>query len=283
MEENKTMSALEFDDQASWGTHALEGDLNKRLGICQRVSYWSGFGRVAFWLRHPLKHRLTGPVDTDIWGLKMRLMPRGNLSESRMLFLPGLFDRRERKFMSNRLKPGSVFFDIGANAGAYSFWAFSCLKTNGSIYSVEPDPELQKRIKFNAATNGASSLTVIPDALSDEAGEMKLVFGKGNRGQNSLEIKSDESDAISVRVRTLDTLVKDLGLSKIDAMKIDIEGHEFRVMNHYFSNADKALWPKWIICETCTEQQAEGMGDLLDSVGYKRVCKGKMNDIFELP
>lgn len=281
MENRQSTSVMEFDNKRPWGNHILEKPLRRRLGLCQRVSYWKGFGRLAFWLRHPLKHRLDGPVDTEIWGLNMRLMPRGNLSESRMLFLPGWFDRRERQFMREHLKPGAVFFDIGANAGAYSFWAFSCLKTECSIYSVEPDPELQKRIEFNAATNGASSLKIIPDALSDETGEMKLVFGKGNRGQNSLEERSSESGAISVRVRTLDALVRDLGLSKIDAMKIDIEGHEFRVMGHYFAHADKALWPKWIICETCTKQQAEGMGDLLDSVGYKRVCKGRMNDIFE--
>lgn len=274
---------MEFDSSNPWGFHALKGTLSGWLRLCQLISNWSGFGRVAFWLRHPLKHQLNGPVDAEIWGLKMRLMPRGNLSESRMLFLPGLFDRHERRFMRDHLKPGAVFFDIGANAGAYSFWAFSCLKIECSIYSVEPDPELQRRIKFNAAINDASSLTVIPNALSDKAGEMKLVFGKRNRGQNSLKNASVDASAITVRVNTLDVLVRELDLTKIDALKIDIEGHEYRVMRHFFDHADKALWPKWIICETCTEKQAEEMGSLLDSIGYNRICTGKMNDIFELP
>lgn len=59
-----------------------------------------------------------------------------------MLFLPGLFDRKERRYLQQKLQPGAVFLDIDANAGAYSFWVYSCLKTDCSIYAIEPDPEL---------------------------------------------------------------------------------------------------------------------------------------------
>lgn len=281
MKQESPVKDIEFDASNRWGFYSPRGVVQLQLDLCHRLSAIPALSRLSFWLRHPLKHRLTGPVDAVVWGLKMRLMPRGNLSESRVLFMPGLFDRTERMFLKDRLRPGAVFFDIGANAGAYSFWAFSCLKTQCDIYSVEPDPELQRRIRFNADTNKAANLILIPDALSDESGEMQLVFGKGNRGQNALEKNSSTADAMTVHVRTLLDLVEQLGIRKIDALKIDIEGHEFRVMNHFFSNASKEIWPKWIICETCTEKQAEGMGNLLHSVGYSRVCSGKMNDIFE--
>lgn len=275
------MKTIEFDSSTPWGSCRLRGIMQFQLGLCHRLSALPVLCRLTFWLRHPLKHRLNGPVDAVIWGLKMRLMPRGNLSESRVLFMPGLFDRKERKFLKNHLKQGSVFFDIGANAGAYSFWVFSCLRTHCAIYSVEPDPELQRRIRFNEAANNAENLVLISDALSDESGEMQLVFGKGNRGQNALEKNSVDSDAVTVRVRTLFELIEQLDIHKIDALKIDIEGHESKVMSHFFASAGKEVWPKWIICETCTERQAEGMGSLLYSVGYQRVCSGKMNDIFE--
>ncbi len=272
---------LAFDHISPWGTHALTRNIAKRLNRCQRVSSWKGFGRVAFWLRHPLKHDLSGPVDTEIWGLKMRLMPRGNLSESRMLFLPGLFDWKERRYLQQKLQPGAVFLDIGANAGAYSFWVYSCLKTDCSIYAIEPDPELQKRITFNAATNGATSITPIGHALSDQSGEMQLAVTQGNRGQNVLQAVGSNAATIPVHVTTLLSLVQDYKISRIDSLKIDVEGHEYRVMQHFFQTADKALWPGSIICETCTKEQSEGMGKLLSQMGYKRVCSGKMNDIFE--
>ena len=281
MKQEAPVKNIKFDSCNQWGFYRPRSLVRFQLGLCHRLSTIPALSRLVFWLRHPLKHRMTGPVDIVIWGLKMRLMPRGNLSESRVLFMPGLFDRVERVFLKDRLRSGAVFFDIGANAGAYSFWVFSCLKTQCSIYSIEPDPELQRRIRFNADTNKAKNLILIPEALSDESGAMQLVLGKGNRGQNTLEKNSSDTNTLTVRVRTLLELVKQLGIKKIDALKIDIEGHESRVMSHFFSNACKEVWPKWIICETCTEKQEQGMGSLLDSVGYRRIGSGKMNTIFE--
>lgn len=110
---------------------------------------------------------------------------------------------------------------------------------------------------------------------------MRPPMAQGNRGQNVLQTSGNTAASIPVHVTTLRSLVQDYKISRIDGLKIDIEGHEYRVMQHFFQTADKALWPGSIICETCPKEQSEGMGELLSRVGYKRVGSGKMNDIFE--
>lgn len=271
---------LQFDDRAAWGEYQLGGVPAMLLKLCHALpAALPGGRRLAMWLRHPLKHRLDQPVDAQVWGLKMRLMPRGNLSESRLLFTPQFLDKVEFSFLKDHLTPSGTFLDIGANAGVYSFWAARCMGTTGRVLAIEPDPEMRRRLAFNQATNGIESMTVAPVALSDRSGAGQLIAGEGNRGQNTL-LDPDESlhdQAIAVSTMTLPALCQANGIEQIDALKIDIEGHETRVMRHFFEHAPRTLWPKAMIFESCTDQQATSMRDLALEQGYRIQIESKMN------
>lgn len=242
--------------------------------------------RLALWLRHPLKHRLQGPVDTDTWGLKLRLMPRGNLCESRWLFMPQFIDRTEREFMRAHLPADGTFVDIGANAGLYSVWAASaCFHGKGTVLAIEPDPELQRRITFNRDLNQLDNLHIAPCALGDTDGNASLVVGGKNRGENQLANSATDGDAaadeVSVPVRTLAGLLAERNIDRIDGLKIDIEGNEHAVMRHFFDTAPESLWPRFLIFESCTEAQAESMQALAESKGYRTAARGRLNTIAE--
>jgi len=240
-----------------------------------------GGRRIAMWLRHPLKHRLRQPVDTAVWGQKLRLMPRGNLSESRWLFTPQFADRKERLFLRSKLKPDSTFIDIGANAGFYSFWACQSIGQAGCVVSVEPDPELRRRIQFNSTINGLENrINLAPVALSDQPGSMRLSIGGKNRGQNQLVAEGDEhGESIEVAVTTLPALCSEHAIEQIDALKIDIEGHEHQVMSHFFDQSPESLWPRHILFENCLDVQERSMMQLCVSRGYHQVCRARMNTI----
>lgn len=253
------------------------------------------------WARHPLKRKLRGPVDAEVWGLRLRLMPRGNLSESRWLFLPRHFDRAERAYWRRTLRPGDTFLDIGANAGAYSFWAAMAVGRGGVVLAIEPDPALRERIAFNASLNDLPQIRLVDCALGDAPGEATLVLGRTNRGQNVLagaadpraagdaETDADHSDrnvqadagCVTVVVRTLLDVVEEHSLDRIDGLKIDIEGHEHRVMRHFFEHAPASLHPARLQFERCTRQQADSMRTLMDEHGYRCVCTGRMNAIYQ--
>jgi FkbM family methyltransferase len=262
-----------------WGSRVPSWLPRCWLACCRSLPSTAVFRRIALWMRRPLKYGLKGPVDTTVWGLKLRLDPRGNLSEERWLFMPGFSDALERRILADLLGPGSVFLDIGANAGFYSFWIWSNHGDRVRIEAFEPDPTLCARIRFNIAANKIRSLNLHPLALSDHRGTASLAIGSKNRGTNRLG--TDGGNTISVPVTTLVDFVSSHGIDRIDAMKIDVEGHEQAILGHFFQHAPRALFPRLLVCETL-DKGPSPLRELIGSAGYRAMARGRMNTVFRL-
>ena len=82
---------------------------------------WVG-RRVTSLIRSFLKRWSERPIDAVRLGSRMRLHPRGNASEKRLMTSPQFFDPAELGVLEFMLAPGFVFFDIGANVGAYTLF-----------------------------------------------------------------------------------------------------------------------------------------------------------------
>jgi FkbM family methyltransferase len=277
---------LEFDDSLPWGAYAPGREAARRLRWCQGLPAGvPGMYRLMILLRHGLKHSLQTPVDVTIWGLRLRLMPRGNMSETKLLYGPQFFDPEERSFLARRLHAGSTFVDVGMNAGIYTFWAHACMHGEGRILAVEPDPEMRRRVGFNLAANGISNVLIQPTALSDHEGHATLFLNTAQRGENTLvaDAASGAPDARSeLRVPTT-TLLQALqsgGIERVDALKIDIEGHEPAVLQHFMTHADDELLPRALITEY-KPQTAPELDRLLSARGYRRSLSTRLNWVFE--
>jgi FkbM family methyltransferase len=119
------------------------------------------------------------------------------------------------------LHPGSLFVDVGANAGLYSLWAADL----GSIViSVEPEPEVRQALEESAALNDYT-FEIIPAALSASAGVMRFTRGLG---PNNYLLPEGDTGGDAVEVRTLDEV---LGDRLANGLKIDVEGAERLVLN----------------------------------------------------
>jgi FkbM family methyltransferase len=239
---------------------------------------------IALLLRRPLKYRKAPPLDVELWGLRLRLGRRDSVSESRMLFTPCLFDPVERAAIQERLQPGGVFLDVGANVGGYSFWVYSRFGTDVRILSIEPDPELCERIAFNAATNEAKTLRLLRVALSDREGSGVLRIGTRNRGENRLEddVSSADESSPTVPLKTLAQLAKEEGVERIDVLKIDIEGMEHRVLRHFFDHAPRILHPRAILVEDHDTAEHRALFSLLETLGYRTALRTSRNVLVEL-
>lgn len=276
--------APQFDSQATWGTYtprAWHGWL-LRMGH----SLGPGLRRLTPLLRRPIKYGVHHAVDVKIWGLRLRLLPRGNMAEAKLLFAPQLFDREEFALLERELKPGSVFVDIGANVGAYTYWAHRCLRGQGRIIAVEPDPEMRRRLEFNLRTNHIDEADVCAVALSDTQGMGELLVNPMQRGENTLvpEQARGAGGSRIVEKVNLDTLVNVLqsrGVDRVDALKIDIEGHEPPVLTHFFQHAPKTLWPRLVITEYKPET-VDVLEPLFVARGYRRGLQTRLNLTFVL-
>ena len=219
-------------------------------------------------------------IDTNLFGAKLRLYTKGNVSEKRALFSPQIFEKDERDFIKSRCRDNSVFIDIGSNIGLYSFSVGSVYKEfkNTKIFSIEPHPSLFQRLKYNALQNKDIPINPREIALMDKSGEFKLDTPDENLGQG----KISNSGKHTVIAKNLIDFIKDEKIANISAMKIDVEGNEESVIIPFIENTNKKLLPLIIIIENNKSSWKTDLIKLLEEKGYLIKKKTRMNYILEL-
>ena len=268
-----------FDDTSPWG--AWKPSLLAKLALLLiDLLPVNGFGRrCAFLLRRPLKKGKQLNYDREVWGLRLRLMARGNLTEQRWLTMPAFHDVEERHCLAGILRAGDVFLDIGANAGFYTMWVLSRFQESVKIVAVEPNRELRKRLAFNLRLNGLTgAVKLLEYAVTAENGELILEETSGNLGQGRV-VGVEQGKGSTVQGRTLRDILDNLDITRVGALKIDIEGGETEALGPFFRDTPESSWPKMIITEIVGEDSAEII-NLLGEKGYICSQRCRMNGIF---
>lgn len=220
-------------------------------------------------------------VDAVVEGMKMRAYMRDNASERKYLFTPQFFDPTERSLVRERLKPGGVFVDVGANAGIYSLTAAALVGETGHVLAIEPNPVVLDRLRFNMALNGFERRTLIEQScVWDAEGVVELTLGDTNLGGSSL-VAERSGKKITVSAHPLLTILRKHHLQKVDALKIDIEGAEDRALVPFFVAAPKDLQPALLIVENSQKQWKSDLMGALKDAGYRLVETTRMNLVFE--
>lgn len=271
------------DDVAAFGTYALSPGMERlrRFGL--------GLGRGALArrmcsvIRRVVSLGRTGPFDVEPFpGQKARLYPADNLSEKRVFAASQFWDWAERAALGRAISRADepvYVVDAGANAGLYTLAVRA--EARGKVIrvlAIEPDPENLTRLRFNLAASDGADVTVAPVALGDQEGTIRIAASTGNRG----EITVGGATGTSVPMRSLLDVVNEAGFPRIDALKIDIEGMELPVLQHFFSNAPEAQWPGMIILEARRGEQTEAL-TLLQDRGYETQERTQMNVVLAAP
>lgn len=229
-------------------------------------------------------------ADVEVFpGQHARLHMRDNRCEKRVFVGSKTWDREERAALRRQLRdsdPGQefIFVDAGANAGFYTLSMLADAAAFGrdiKAIAIEPDPENRRRLNFNLAASSDNRVDVIPNALGSEEGEAVLVQPEINRGEVRV---SKTGDGIKVRLTTLQTVLEEAGIDRVDIMKMDIEGYEEPVLNTFFGDAPRNLWPRTILLETRHEAGiSEGAAGLCLKHGYEVVQQMRQNAVLTLP
>jgi FkbM family methyltransferase len=120
--------------------------------------------------------------------------------------------------------PGSVVFDIGANAGFHSLFCGLLVKPSGRVVAFEPNPESRKSLLGQVQANPELSVITLPFALSDYCGPAAFDHSRGHQSRLAGEGR------LIVEVTTVDSLVERGHIPPPDIMKIDVEGYEEQVL-----------------------------------------------------
>lgn len=130
----------------------------------------------------------------------------------------GFYERDKQRLVKEALRPGDVFFDIGANVGIYSVLA---VRAGAKVFAFEPLPRNVGFLRQHLAMNGAHDVTVIEAAVAEHTGTMKFDTGSDNK-VGALSI----GGALDVQAVRIDDLIKSGNIPMPNCVKMDIEGGE---------------------------------------------------------
>lgn len=272
------------NDLSPFGRYA-PGALTQRILDITRTcsSSWAGKRR-AFLLRGLAVRTLRGrPLDVESLGVRMRLYPYNNVCEKRILFTPQYFDETERQLLASRITPDFIFIDIGANIGGYTLFAAALAGPAAHILAIEPQPEIFERLVYNIQQNRFPSVKALNCAVADRDAEVTLFVATRNRGETSMRIVNSEgpNDQIRAPGKTLTTIVADEGFSRIDAIKLDVEGAEDLILEPFFREAPESMRPNLLLMEYSHGRWAADLNAILLSLGYQEVLRTRTNVAYE--
>lgn len=135
--------------------------------------------------------------------------------------------------------PDAVVFDVGANIGLTAA-AFATFAPDGAVHAFEPGDRAYGDLQATIRANGFGNVTAHHVAVGREDGTAQLLvpnwnasgaFMAGESSASALHAGNDAVTVTDVDVRSLDSLVAELGVDRLDLLKIDVEGHEDAVLD----------------------------------------------------
>jgi FkbM family methyltransferase len=270
-------------DQSPWGTHTPRG---KRKLLRSLVALGFGHGPLKKYLGNIwLSDDAMTPVDISYGRgalrFKLRLHPRDSVTERKILFGSRTRDHEEVRWLRRYVQPGAMFLDIGANVGYYTLWAV--VLGASKVVAVEPNPIAYRRLIFNVQINGFEDRVITENiALGSSAGEAVLSMPTGSIGGSTLRIVDDARERIRVPVLPLQSLVELRKITRIDMLKIDIEGMEDSVLLPFFGSVPSELWPRSVIIEhTCHREWKDDVLEFMLENGYRKEGRTRANTLLK--
>lgn len=143
------------------------------------------------------------------------------------------FETAEIRFVSRFLRAGMTVFDVGAHHGLYTLLASVMVGRSGRVVAFEPSPREQKQLRSNVKLNKCKNVRIEPVAVGSSRGLADLFLVQGNEDYcNSLRPPAVKAQTLtlSVAVETLDDFLRDNAISRVDFIKLDVEGGELEVL-----------------------------------------------------
>ena len=186
--------------------------LRNRMG--QRVTVADAQGRYTFYCESPI----------EVWRARTMLFKEA-----------GTID-----WLSSELKPGDVFYDVGANIGQYTLFAARRVGSNGAVFAFEPHVGNAQSLLRNVALNQLTDrVKVLSCALNDRDGFFDFNYIAWITGSSMSQLNERRDDKgvpfkpvfseLKCAV-TADRLVESGAIPPPNLIKIDVDGNELLVL-----------------------------------------------------
>ncbi|MGB0034747.1 MAG: FkbM family methyltransferase [Candidatus Acidiferrales bacterium] len=211
------------------------------------------------------------PADKMVWaqiedgpaqGIWLELNPRTGQGYWR-----GDAECAVQKILAERLRPGMIFYDLGANIGLFSLLAARLVGKSGKVFSFEPDAQIAERLRRNASRNGFANVEIVEAGIWSASGNMSFIVADSSspdRGIGRLATSENEASGELTRCVALDDFIRTAPAP--DAIKCDVEGAEVEAIR----GAEQLLKTRrpWIVCEMHSAANDQALRSYLAYLGY---------------
>ena len=220
-----------------------------------------------------------GPLDVSYQGASFRFYHQASATERGALFNPD-YNLEELDFLRAHSPKGGVFVDVGANVGTYALALARHVGANGKVIAIEPHPVTHARLKFNCEASGATQVKLVAAAAGPADGELLIETDGDNLGASHIVTGQPAGNAFKVPALRLQRILDEAGVSQVDALKIDVEGFEDRVLTGFFTEAPPSLWPRAVVIEHLSRNEwlADCIADMR-ARGYAETGKTRSNTL----
>ena len=143
-------------------------------------------------------------------------------------YFPPEYDPSVHAFLRERVKPGSVVLDVGANLGVYALCLARWVGPHGRVFAFEPNPATRRALERHIALNALQDqVTVVGEAVGASNGDATFT-AIGVEGYSRLGAENPDlpgGTPITVPMTTLDAFCERERISP-DWIVLDIEGYE---------------------------------------------------------
>ena len=134
-----------------------------------------------------------------------------------------------------KVKEGDIVVDVGANVGMFTVKAALSVGDKGKVIAIEPIEENFELLKRNIEFHNLNNVYIIRKAIGRKKGKTTMIKSLLSATHQLKEIKDFKNPEFSIQevdveVDTLDNIVKEFSINRIDLLKIDVEGAELEVL-----------------------------------------------------
>lgn len=163
--------------------------------------------------------------------LKMYVQPAEWIQQH--IFLFGVYEKNTVSLIQQKLPKDGVFIDIGANIGCHSLIAAEQAGKLGQVHAFEAIQSTFQAFKKNIELNDFKNIHANHLAIYNKETTIELFLGNAdNMGMSSVYGRNEiSSQKETVQAITLDSYIENNQITRVDFIKIDIEGSELTALN----------------------------------------------------